>query len=129
MQFDIEARQFSLTPSLRQHIESQLRTKFTRFREKIGRVVVRVGDVNGPRGGIDKRCRLLVRTFGFKDIVINDKDSNLYAAIDRAAERAGRALHRYVGKTRSGPNERLEIRQEDSSEYFSDQSVDQPSRF
>jgi len=119
MQFDIEAHQFSLTPSLREHIETQLRARFIRFREKIGRIVVRVGDVNGPRGGVDKRCRLLVRTFGFKDIVINARDTDLYAAIDRAANRAGHTLHRYVGKKRSTPtgaSRRFEMRPEDPSD-------------
>ena len=107
MQFDIEARQFSLTPSLRRHIEKQLRAKFTRFREKIGTIIVRVGDVNGPKGGIDKRCRLLVRTPGRKDIVINDRHTDLYIAIDRAAHRAGRALRRTIGRSRLGSGQRL----------------------
>ena len=88
-------------------IEKQLRARFTRFREKIGTIIVRVGNVNRPKGGVDRRCRLLVRTHGKREIVINDRDADLYIAIDRAASRAGRALGRAIGRSRIGQSRRL----------------------
>jgi ribosome-associated translation inhibitor RaiA len=61
---------------------------------------VRLSDVNGPRGGEDKRCHIEVRLRGMPDVVIVDTEADLYVAIDRATERAGRALVRRLERRR-----------------------------
>ena len=67
-------------------------------RARVGRVGVRLTDENGPRGGVDKRCALRITVPGQQPIVIEQQESNLYLAIDSAAERAGRAVSRQVGR-------------------------------
>ena len=59
---------------------------------------MRLTDENGPRGGVDKRCALRISLPGQQAIVIEQQESNLYVAIDAAAERAGRAVSRHVGR-------------------------------
>ena len=48
-------------PELTAHVERRLRFALTRFSGRIGRVNVFLTDQNGPRGGIDKTCRIVVR--------------------------------------------------------------------
>lgn len=96
MQIDIQARDFPLTDALRNHAERRMRFGLTRCVERIQRVVMRLSDINGPRGGSDKRCRLQVVLTGLPDVVIEDTEADLYVAIDRATDRAGRTLLRKV---------------------------------
>lgn len=94
MQIDIQARDFSLTDALQQHTQRRLHFALSRTDEHLRRVQVRLSDVNGPRGGRDKRCQLRLVISGMPDLVIEELDADLYAAINRASARAGRSLIR-----------------------------------
>ena len=94
MQIDIHARGFTLTPALRAHAERRLRLALGATRPEVMRVAVQLSDDNGPRGGRDMRCRVRITVAGMPEIVIDDVQPDLYAAIDRAAGRAGRTLVR-----------------------------------
>ncbi len=98
MQIDIQARDFSLTDALRNHAERRLRFSLTCCDGHIQRIVVRLSDINGPRGGADKRCHLRVVLDGLPDVVIEDIEADLYVAIDRATDRAGRTLVRKISR-------------------------------
>ena len=101
MQIVIQARGFSLTGGLQQHIERRFRFALDWARFQALRVSVRLSDLNGPRGGEDKCCHVQVAIPGSTDVVIEDTDVDLYVAIDRAASRAGRTLARRIERQRS----------------------------
>ena len=61
MQIDIHAQGFSLTGTLRDYTERRLRFALARAAERVRQIKVRFSDINGPRGGIDKRCRIQQR--------------------------------------------------------------------
>ena len=108
MQIDIQARNFSLTDALRNHIERRLSFALSSRDDYIQRVMVRLSDINGPRGGTDKCCHIQVVLPQLTDVVIVDTEVNLYTAIDRAADRAGRTVGRKLARHRdrarsSGP--------------------------
>lgn len=96
MQMDIQARSFALTEGLRAHVEQRLRFAMTRFQDQMVRFAVRLSDVNGPKGGVDKGCHPQVRLRGLPDIVVKDTEVDLYVAGDRA----GRTLERYLRQAR-----------------------------
>ena len=100
MQIDIQARSFSLTDALRSHAEWRLRFALTFFDNHIQRVVMRLSDINGTRGGTDKRCHLQVVLKGLPDVVIEDTEADLYIAIHRATDRAGRTVERRLARQR-----------------------------
>ncbi len=100
MQIDIQARNFSLTNALRSHTERRLRFALTCCEDHIQRVVIRLSDINGPRGGVDKHCHLQVVLAGLPDVVIEDTEADLYVAIDRATGRAGRTVGRRLARQR-----------------------------
>ena len=101
MQTDLQARDFSLTDALRDHAERRLRFALTCCDDYIQKIVMRLSDINGPRGGKDKRCHLQVVLAGLPDVVIEDIETDLYVAIDRATDRAGRTLVRKIDRQKS----------------------------
>lgn len=98
MQFEIRTEGFELTGALHQHAQRRLDFALSRFRPHLGWVYMRLTDENGPRGGIDKRCQVRVRMPGLPRVVINELSDDLYAAIDRAADRAGCTVARRLAR-------------------------------
>jgi len=101
MQIEIQTRSFALTEALRSHAERRLHCALSRCDNHIQRVVVRLYDINGPRGGADKCCHLHVVLAHLPDLVVEDTQIDLYAAIDRATERAARRLVRQITRKRT----------------------------
>lgn len=101
MRMDIKSSGLTLTAALIEHAERRLRFALTRSHDRILRVAVLVGDSNGPRGGTDKFCRIRVLLKKAPEVLIEDTDAELYAAIDRAAERAGRNVTKRLDKLKA----------------------------
>jgi len=108
MNVHIQSRNFTLTEGLRHHVQGRLRHALNHGGDIISRVVVRLSDLNGPRGGVDKSCAIEVRLKGSDHLFIEDIEADTYVAIDRAAERTGRALDRRLARLRrhDGPSHR-----------------------
>jgi ribosome-associated translation inhibitor RaiA len=102
MQFDIQSLNFPNTAALASHTRRRLGFGLTRHADRIARVVVRLGDENGPRGGPDKFCRLQVNLVDAPQVVIRDCGPDLYAVIDRASDRAARAVAKQLERNRFG---------------------------
>jgi ribosomal subunit interface protein len=102
MQLEIRGREISISQVLRDHIERRLRFALDRFANRVRQVRVKVGDLNGPRGGIDKCCKLAISLDRPSTIVLESHASNVYAAIDCVADKAatciGRRLKRPHGR-------------------------------
>lgn len=94
MQIAIQARGFSLTEALEKHVKNRVGFTFSRAASRVRRVHVRLSDLNGPRGGVDKCCLIEVRLDGLAAIVVDDVQPDIYTAINRAAGRAARTVLR-----------------------------------
>ena len=71
-----------------------------RFAGRVRSVSVSLTDLNGPRGGIDKKCLIAVRLERPpRVIVIEDVDADGAVVVCRAAERTARAVARAVDST------------------------------
>jgi ribosome-associated translation inhibitor RaiA len=101
MNVNIQSRGFRTTASLAQHAERRLHSAIARHGARIQRVLVRLGDSNGPRGGVDKFCRIHVYLVDAPAAVIHDVGVDLYEVIDRAVERAARAVSRHIERART----------------------------
>ncbi len=100
MQINIHARNFTLTRALRTHVERRLNFALSTRDIHIQRILVRLSDINGPRGGADKCCHIQIILPHLPDVVIEDIEMDLYTAIDRATERAGRTVGRRLTRQR-----------------------------
>jgi ribosomal subunit interface protein len=98
MNLDVRGRHMQVSDALRAHLARRLAFALGRVSHRIGSVRVRLEDVNGPKGGIDKCCRIAVRGDRGWIVMIEEWDSDAYGAVDRAAGRAGRAVQRTLGR-------------------------------
>jgi len=91
----------------RERVRRRLRFALSRFADRIERVSISLEDVNGPKGGPDKRCRIRLSLSGGGDpLLAEDLDSDIFVAIDRASKRLGRSVSRRLDRGRSLPSER-----------------------
>lgn len=108
MRLGILSRGIALTEAIRQYAQRRLKTALGRYQQALGSVQVRLADVNGPRGGIDKHCVVEIRGPAFEPIIVRERDTDLYAAIDRAADRVDRAVARRLARIRDMSRARAE---------------------
>ena len=104
---EIRATGFRLSAGVRAHAERRIRFAFGSTSNRVRSVSVRLADNNGPRGGIDKRCLIEAIVPGLPPVVVEQCEPDLAVAIDRAADRAGRTVARWLKKAiadRRGPN-------------------------
>ena len=107
MKIDIQSQGIPVTSDVRDHTVRRLSFALARAAARVRRVKVQVSDVNGPRGGIDKRCRIQASLDGIGDIVIEDTEANLFQAISRAADRVGRNVMRRLERGSARARTRL----------------------
>lgn len=79
---------------LRDLTERRVRFVLRRLGWLVPRAEVRMSDVNGPRGGIDKRCQVELHTDGAGSVVVASVASDWRTALDDALARAARFLMR-----------------------------------
>ena len=106
MQCEIRAKDVSISQALCNHIERRLRFALDRFASRIRQVRVKLADPNGPRGGIDRCCKLAISLDRSSTIVMESQASNVYAAIDCIADRAAT----YIGRRLKRPHGRKTLR-------------------
>ena len=79
---------------LRPLAEHRVRFVLRRLGWLVPRAEVHLSDVNGPRGGVDKRCQVELRTDGAGSVVVTAVASDWRTALDSALARAARFLMR-----------------------------------
>jgi ribosome-associated translation inhibitor RaiA len=83
---------------MREIAVNRLRFVMRRLNWLVPRATLHLSDVNGPRGGIDKRCQLELKTDHAGTVVVTAMAHDWRAALDGAMGRAARALLRSVRK-------------------------------
>jgi len=113
MQIDIQALDFPMTKGLRERVRRRMGFALGGRADNIQRVVVRLSDINGPKGGKDMCCHIRIVLNHMPEVVIKDTETDLYVAIDRAFGRAGRSvtrqLKRRATKQRALPPGNIEL--------------------
>ena len=94
MKINIRGVNISVTEALRKAIEHRLSFALSRFANRISRVTIRLVDINGPKGGKDKKCLIDATLIPTTSVVVEDIDPDLDVAIDRAMDRLGRTVGR-----------------------------------
>ena len=105
--FTVHARGIELKNSHRRTIRRILASALGRFARRVRTIRVWLEDVNGPRGGVDIRCRIEVHFRPRGSITVSALATDKYAATAAAAARARELVDRRVKRVRSRRRELL----------------------
>lgn len=89
-----KGRHIVWTPDLQAILRRCLAKITERFREEIRSIAVSLEDVNGPRGGIDKRCRLDLILTHEGSVSVSADSAKVEAALTQVVARARTVLLR-----------------------------------
>ena len=99
MQVIFETRDPQAAP-LRDMALGRLKFVLRRLGTLVARARLRLSDVNGPRGGVDKQCQVALKTDGGGSVVITAASHDWHTAIDDALARAAQVLRRQLQRSR-----------------------------
>jgi ribosome-associated translation inhibitor RaiA len=98
------AQGVSMSPALEEHINKQLQSVDRRFGERLTRIEVYLTDVNGPKGGLNKQCKLEARPRGGDPVMAELLHEDAYDAVSGAVKRLESVLSNHFGKLDRRPS-------------------------
>ncbi len=101
MKIEVRFRGLESSDALRDHVGRRIHFHLSRFGNEVTAVLVRIADVNGPKGGLDKQCQVTVRGPRFGSSTIGEMSGDAYSAVDMAVGRIGRSVGRELDRSRS----------------------------
>lgn len=107
MKLSIIDRNCEMSDETREFAERRFLFALSRFDSKIARVSIVVTDTNGPRGGIDKVCQVVIKTRRLGEIYVTGEDSQIEACVARTADRAARSVARAIGRNQQFQRQRI----------------------
>lgn len=85
-----------LARALNSYVDRRLRFALTRFGGRVGQVTVRMR----ADGWANSRCRIEAELLPLGHVAVEEIDSDLFAAVDRATRRIGRLFGRELERIR-----------------------------
>ena len=102
MKISVRGYGIDVSPQVTELVGRRLSFALSRFGGFVRAVSISLRDLNGQRGGIDKRCSLQARLNPRGTVRVEDTDSELRASVDRASTRLARAVARALERRRDG---------------------------
>jgi putative sigma-54 modulation protein len=102
MKMRLAAHGIELSGGLKDYIRRRVHFSLGRFAGRIRSLSIRLADINGPRGGVDKRCDIRVDVGLREQVIVCERQANLHAAVAFAMERTERAVERKLKLASTG---------------------------
>jgi hypothetical protein len=101
IRYSLRARGVSLTTKHRRAVSRILTSTLGRFERRVRNIDVWFEDVNGPRGGVDIRCRIDIEFQPRGTVSVSALAIDEFAAAAKAAARARELVDRRIKKLRT----------------------------
>lgn len=108
MNIQLQTQGFDLTDAIDLHARSQLHFHLAAFNSDVISVDIFLRDINGPKGGPDKKALIRVQLTSRMTVTVERTRSDLYVALTDAARQTKRAVRRSLSRHRR--MERLALR-------------------
>ena len=104
MKIAVNNKRKKLTRGAVERAMEKIAKDFSKFKNRIVSIELTAVDANGPQGGVDKECRLLVRLRKMEDVIAIVKEETFSKAIAGVIYRAQRSVVKKIRKRSSGRN-------------------------
>ncbi|HOA75031.1 MAG TPA: ribosome-associated translation inhibitor RaiA [Phycisphaerae bacterium] len=101
MEMRVHGANIEVTDAITSHVETRFRAALDKHERQVEDVMIRLEDVNGPKGGVDMRCQATIHLRPGDTVVVEDVEDDLYAAISLAADRAKHVVTRRLDRVRN----------------------------
>ncbi|MDH4041486.1 MAG: HPF/RaiA family ribosome-associated protein [Gammaproteobacteria bacterium] len=118
MRIYIQTQGFELTPAIDSHVRRQLVRNLAGSEDKIIAVDVFLGDINGPKGGMDKKALVCVQLAQRLSVRFETIHSDLYRAVTAASRKARRSVKRTLRRHSRIDKAELRGMRQFSAEYM-----------
>jgi putative sigma-54 modulation protein len=98
MKIGLQTQGFELTEAIEAHVQKQLNRSLATVEDHVFAVDVFLSDINGPRGGNDKRALICVQLAGRHSVKVERTHADLYSAVSSAARQVRGAAKRSLRK-------------------------------
>ena len=88
-------------------IDQQVHLALSRFDSRIESIQLTMRDSNGPRGGVDQQCRVLVHLNDGSHITVSEVQTSLMAAVMRGLDRVAHTVVRRLQRRRDFDHVRM----------------------
>jgi putative sigma-54 modulation protein len=89
---DFRTNHMPATDAMRAHVERRVRAALGRHPDVVARATLRVRDINGPRGGSDLQCSLLIEGPRFGRLIGQVTHDDFYAGTTEVIRKVAHAL-------------------------------------
>jgi len=106
MQIRFNVDDADASDAVRSYVERRLRFALGRFGQRVGHITVRIKP-DGPAGN---QCRIRAEVVPFGQVIAEQTDSDLFAAVDQAAGKIARQFSRELERIRNSRVGRESVR-------------------
>ena len=100
MQLRIIGLNGKIPENIREFVRRRVAFALARFESRVSHVTIRLADLNGPKGGLDKQCRMQAKLQPTGQVLAEVSDSQVESAIARAADRLSRGMRTELERRR-----------------------------
>lgn len=91
----------NLTDALKAYVDEHLVSHIERYvDDEASEIDISLVDINGPKGGVDKECRVTVRLPNLPSVHVTETSETLFQAIDASRDRLEKTIKRTLEKRR-----------------------------
>ena len=88
-------------------MERRIRFALGKFGDSVNEATVRLTDLNGPKGGVDKNCLIVVKLRKGGEVIVQGSGKDCIVTLNYCADRIGRAVERDLSRNRKAPIRRM----------------------
>lgn len=119
MKIDITMQPAFNDNKMSSEIERRVRLALSRFGTAIRIVTIRLTDINGPKGGVDMRCVVVVKLTPAGEIVVQGQGKDIFSAFNYCLPRVSRTITRSIERRRDTAIRMIRRRRSDLVEEIS----------
>ncbi|WDE08497.1 hypothetical protein SG34_031740 [Thalassomonas viridans] len=101
MELAVNTLNVEMTSEAISQIKQKARKVFSRVSDNIMAVKLTLDDVNGPKGGRDKKCMVIVHCHGMPSVVASNNEQSIIGAVNLALTKAHTALVKKIKRSQT----------------------------